>query len=277
MLSTLLLAYPNIDPVLVAIGPLAIRWYALAYIIGILLGYELIKRINRHLVPPLLTRKQTEDMMVWAIAGIMLGGRLGYVLFYKPDYYFSHPQHILAMWEGGMSFHGGMLGVIVAFWLFARRRQIPYLRLMDMIACAAPIGLFFGRLANFVNGELYGRVTDVSWAMIFPGGGGQPRHPSQLYEAALEGLLLFALLNLMGAKTGVRRYPGLQAGLFLAGYGACRMFIEQFREPDAYLGFVIGEATMGQLLCVPMVLVGSLLILRAFLRRPAESMTSVNE
>lgn len=263
MLATSLLTFPDIDPVLISIGPVAIRWYALAYIAGIVLGYWFIKRINRRDSPPLLTAKQIEDMMVWAILGIMLGGRLGYVIFYKAGYYLAHPLEIFAIWQGGMSFHGGMIGVILAFWFFARKHHIPYLRLMDLIACAAPIGLFFGRLANFINGELYGRITASPLGMIFPHGGPLPRHPSQIYEAALEGLLLFAILFLLVTCTRARQFPGLLGGVFLAGYGCARAFVELYREPDAHLGYVVAHISMGQLLCVPMIVGGLYLIATA--------------
>ncbi len=267
MLSLALLPYPEIDPVLVELGPLVIRWYALAYIAGILLGYGWIKRLNRQAA--LLSPKQLEDMIVWAIIGILLGGRLGYVVFYQPAYYLAHPEDILAIWQGGMAFHGGMLGVLLAFWLFARRHRLPYLPLMDLVACAAPIGLFFGRLANFINGELYGRQSDVPWAMIFPGSDGLPRHPSQLYEAALEGLLLFGLLALLATRTGAPHYPGLLGGVFLAGYGAARAFAELFREPDAHLGLLWLDLTMGQILSLPMIILGLGLILTAKNRKMA--------
>lgn len=261
MFSVAALSYPNIDPVLIEIGPLAVRWYALAYIAGVVLGYFYIKKLNAKNTAPLMTPKQLEDLMFWAIVGIMLGGRLGYAFFYNTQYYLSHPLEILAIWQGGMSFHGGLLGVIVAFYWFARRQNIPYLRLMDVVACAAPLGLLFGRLANFINGELFGRISDVPWAMVFPHGGPMPRHPSQLYEAALEGLLLFVLLLLLVTKTNAQRYAGLLSGVFLMGYGLSRAFVEYFREPDEQLGFIFSIVTMGQLLCLPMVVVGLYLMM----------------
>lgn len=255
-LSAAIWSYPDVDPVLIEIGPLAIRWYALSYIAGIVLGFYYIKRLNHYSAPPLIPTKPLENMMVWAILGIILGGRLGYVLFYKPEYYLSHVSEALAIWHGGMSFHGGLLGVIFAFYLFARQYNISYLRLMDLIACAAPIGLFFGRLSNFINGELFGRISDVPWAMVFPHGGPEPRHPSQLYEAGLEGLSLFIILFLCVHYTSLRQRAGALSGIFLVGYGCARAFVELFRQPDAHLGFIAAHLTMGQLLCVPMVLAG---------------------
>lgn len=259
MLSLSLLTYPAIDPVLIQIGPIAIRWYALAYIAGILLGAQLLKRMNRS-DKPLMNAKQLEDLILWAVIGIILGGRLGYVLFYKPDYYLENLSEIPAIWHGGMAFHGGLLGVIVAFYGFAKRNKIDYLRLMDQVACVAPIGLFFGRIANFINGELYGRVSDVSWAMVFPHGGPFARHPSQLYQAALEGGVLFIILMVLLKYTNLSSRRGFLAGVFLVGYGCARAFVECFREPDAQLGFLFAHLTMGQLLCVPMIMVGALLI-----------------
>lgn len=263
LFTTALIPYPSIDPVLIDIGPLTVRWYALAYIAGIFLGYVYLQKLNRTTGPLTLSKKTLDDLMMWAVIGIMLGGRLGYVLFYQPAYYLSHPQHIFAVWEGGMSFHGGLIGVIAAFYGYARVKRMAYLPLMDMIACAAPIGLLLGRLANFINGELYGRATDVAWAMIFPHGGDVPRHPSQLYEAGLEGLLLFGLLAVLAWRFGLRQRPGLLSGVFLSGYGLSRAFVEIFREPDEQIGLLLGGMTMGQMLCVPMVLLGVYLILSA--------------
>ena len=197
-----------------------------------------------------------DDFFLWATLGVILGGRLGSVLFYNPGHYLENPLEVLFVWRGGMSFHGGLLGVTVALVLFARHRKIPLLGFSDIIAAAAPIGLFFGRIANFINGELYGRATDVPWAMVFPNAPDQlPRHPSQLYEAALEGLLLFVLLHVL-VRTGVLLRSGLATGVFLAGYGLSRLLVELVRQPDAHLGFFAGGATMGQLLSVPMLLAG---------------------
>ena len=260
MLEYSFLAYPSIDPVLITLGPISLRWYALAYIVGIWLGYAYVSRLNRvRLSTPLLTTKQLEDLMVWAVVGIIIGGRLGYVCFYKFDYYLANPSEIIAIWKGGMSFHGGMVGVIAALYAFARRAGISYLRLMDLIACAAPLGLCLGRLANFINGELVGRVTDVPWGMIFVPGEA-PRHPSQLYQAGLEGLLLFMVLAFFAWRTPMLTKPGRIAGLFLLGYALLRSVAECFREPDAQLGFLWGGATMGQILCLPMALIGLYLL-----------------
>lgn len=258
-----MLPYPHIDPIALQLGPLAIRWYSLSYLAGILLGWWYIRR--EIAVRPLanLTEKAIDDMIMWAVIGIIGGGRLGYVLFYKPDFYISHPEQILRLWEGGMSFHGGLIGVILAFYFFCRRHKIAYLPLMDLIACAAPIGLFFGRIANFINGELYGRITDAAVGMVFPHGGDLPRHPSQLYEATLEGIILFLLLTYLLKRTDARAHPGRLGGIFLIGYSAARMIAEFFREPDVFLGFLFGVATMGQLLCTPMLICGIYLLAKS--------------
>jgi phosphatidylglycerol:prolipoprotein diacylglycerol transferase len=261
MLSGLLLSFPAIDPVLIQLGPLAVRWYSLAYIAGVLGGYWWVGRVDGRGGKPLLSAAQREDVVVWAIVGIVLGGRIGYVLFYNLSYYLAHPVHILSLWEGGMSFHGGLIGVIVSFALFARKHGLPFVTLMDRIACAAPIGLFFGRLANFVNGELYGRASDVAWAMVFPRGGEMPRHPSQLYEAAAEGLVLFLVLACLATRTKALQRPGVVCGVFMAGYGLARFLIEYAREPDAQLGLFFSFISMGQILCLPMIALGAWLML----------------
>lgn len=254
--------FPDIDPVALQIGPLAIRWYALAYIGGILLGWWLVARELQRKPIANLSKKALDDMVMWAVFGIILGGRLGFVLFYKPGFYLDHPAQILKVWEGGMSFHGGMIGFILAFYWFCRKYRVAFFRLMDVLAVAAPIGLFFGRIANFINGELYGRATDAPWGVVFPAGGDLPRHPSQLYEAGMEGLLLFAVLLFLLKATGARDKPGLLSGIFLIGYGLSRIAAEFFREPDDYLGFLMGGATMGQLLSLPMLALGLYLALR---------------
>lgn len=254
--------FPSVDPVLVHLGPLSIRWYSLAYIGGIVLGWMVVKRELARRPLSGLTPTRIDDLIVWAIGGILIGGRLGYTLIYKADYYFEHPAHILRLWEGGMSFHGGFAGFILAFFLFCRRYNIPYLSLMDLMACVAPIGIGFGRLANFVNGELWGRVSDVPWAMVFPNGGDLPRHPSQLYEALLEGGMLLAIMLALLHCTRLRDKPGTLSGMFLIGYAVARMVSECFREPDAQIGFLWAGATMGQLLSVPMMLAGLFLIFR---------------
>jgi len=201
-----------------------------------------------------------DDFVVWATLGVVLGGRLGYVLFYSSGYYAENPLAILEIWKGGMSFHGGLIGVIVATLLFVRRRGIRFLPFADLVACAAPIGLFLGRIANFFNGELYGRVSDVAWAIVFPRGGPEPRHPSQLYEAGLEGLVLFVLLYGLWRINGIRQRPGTLVGTFFAGYGLARTTVELFREPDTHIGFLLGGTTTGQWLSVPMVVLGLSLI-----------------
>jgi phosphatidylglycerol---prolipoprotein diacylglyceryl transferase len=259
------LVFPDIDPVLIQIGPFGIRWYALAYIAGIVIGWWWCKRLLDK-PPPVMSREAFDDFILWATLGIVLGGRLGYVLFYRPGFYVEHPLEALKVWQGGMSFHGGMLGTTLAMVLFARLRHVPLLALSDVVACGVPFGLFFGRIANFINGELWGRVTDVPWGMIFPNGGPLPRHPSQLYQAGLEGIVLFLLLFVI-ERTGARRRPGLVTGVFLIGYGTARSIGELFRQPDSFLGFLIGGLTMGQLLSAPMILAGLFLVLRARLRR----------
>lgn len=261
----LAIPFPAIDPVLIEFGPLAIRWYSLAYIAGILIGWRYMAHMAGRAagaVEPI----DVDDFVVWATIGIVLGGRLGYVLFYQLGYYLDNPGQIVAMWKGGMSFHGGALGVLAAIALFCARRRIGWLVFTDLVALVAPIGLFFGRLANFINGELYGRVSDVGWAMVFPRGGPLPRHPSQLYEAGLEGLVLFAVLCVAVYRFGALRRPGMVFGLFLLGYGLARIAVEFVRQPDAQLGVLGGIATMGQILSLPLALLGLWLILRA---RPA--------
>ena len=261
------IAFPNIDPILLEIGPFALRWYALAYIAGIILGWWLGRRMVA-LAPVAATREQIDDYVTWVTLGIILGGRLGYVLFYRPGHYLFHPWEALFVWQGGMSFHGGMLGVVIATFIFCRRQGLNPLLFADRVVTVVPIGLFLGRLANFINGELWGRVTDVPWAMVFPTGGPEPRHPSQLYQAFLEGACLFVLLRVLVRNPRLRARPGFLSGVFLAGYGAARIIGELFRQPDAHLGFLLPGITMGQVLSVPMVVVGLWLILRAQ-RRPA--------
>lgn len=264
------LTFPNIDPVAIAVGPVQIRWYALAYLTGILLAWAYARWIvskdeARGLRP---NKLDIEDFIPYAVLGVILGGRLGYILFYQPAYYFSHPAEILHVWNGGMSFHGGASGVIIALIVYSLVKKIDMWRLGDLAAASCTIGLFLGRIANFINGELYGRVTDVSWGVVFPSSGdGLARHPSQLYEAALEGLVLFSVLTLLFVNDRIRNTPGIIGGTFLIGYGLARMFVELFRQPDDYLGFVAGPFTMGQLLCIPMILIGSAFIVLALRRR----------
>jgi len=257
--------FPQIDPVAVAIGPLAVRWYALAYIAGILLGWRYSLSLCRAR-PELVTPQQMDDFIVWLTLGIVLGGRVGYVVFYNPLYFLENPGQILQLWHGGMSFHGGLAGVLLAMFLFARKRGLRYFALADIVAVCVPFGLFFGRIANFINGELFGRVTDVPWAMVFPNGGPNPRHPSQLYEAALEGVVLFAVLWLL-VRAGARARPGIISGAFLIGYGLARFTVEFAREPDAQLGYLAFGLTMGQYLTVPMLAFGAGLIAWAIRRK----------
>jgi phosphatidylglycerol:prolipoprotein diacylglycerol transferase len=259
---TFVIPYPAIDPVLFEFGPLVIRWYALAYIAGLLLGLWYMRKLCA-LPPQRVKPEDVDDFLVWATLGVVLGGRLGYVLFYKPDFYFADPVQILRVWEGGMSFHGGLLGVVIAIGLFVRQRGLRLFVFGDQVAVVAPIGLFFGRLANFINGELFGRPADVPWAMVFPRGGPEPRHPSQLYEATLEGLVLFLIVNAVYRTESLRRRPGFTTGVFFTGYALARMTSEFFREPDAFLGFLFAGATMGQLLSLPVLLIGLYLIFRS--------------
>jgi phosphatidylglycerol:prolipoprotein diacylglycerol transferase len=265
------LPFPVIDPVLVSIGPFAIRWYALSYIAGILLGWWYARALIRNERlwggPAPMTVADFDDFVLWVTLGIILGGRAGYVLFYNLPYFIEYPAQILQLWHGGMSFHGGFLGCVAAVVLFAWRRGIPFLSLGDLTCAVGPIGLFLGRLANFINGELWGRPTDVAWGIVFPGAGPLPRHPSQLYEAALEGLVLLAILAIL-IRRGALRRPGLIIGAFAIGYGIARSFCELFREPDAQLGFLWGGLTMGMLLSVPLVLAGIAFVAVALRRAP---------
>jgi phosphatidylglycerol:prolipoprotein diacylglycerol transferase len=247
-----MLVHPQIDPIAFSIGPLAVRWYGLMYLVGFAAAWWLgVRRIRQQRSP--ISRKQFDDLIFYAVLGVILGGRLGYVLFYKPGHYAANPLEIFAIWQGGMSFHGGLLGVIAAMWLYARRQGVGFLRLMDFLAPLCPLGIAAGRLGNFINGELYGRVTDVPWGMVFPHAGPAPRHPSQLYQFALEGLALFALLWWFSSKPRPR---GQVSGLFLAGYGVLRFIAEFGREPDAFLGLLAFGLTMGQWLCLPMIAAG---------------------
>jgi phosphatidylglycerol---prolipoprotein diacylglyceryl transferase len=257
------LIFPTIDPVLIQIGPIAIRWYALAYIAGLFAGAAYMRWQVTH-PPALMTRNHVDDLFLWVLGGVILGGRLGYVLFYKPGVYLANPLAIFKTWEGGMSFHGGLVGVIIAILLFARHAKINKWYVGDQIACAVPIGLGLGRLANFINGELWGRTApDVPWAMVFPGAGDVPRHPSQLYQAFMEGLVLFVVVNLLWRNENIRRHPGILTGVFLIGYGIFRIIGEFFREPDTFIGFLPGGTTMGQWLSAPMILFGLFSIWRA--------------
>ncbi len=260
--------FPVIDPVLISFGPVAIRWYALAYITGILLGWWYVLRLigNAGLwggKGSPLEKRHGDDFVVWLALGIVLGGRFGYVLFYNPAYFAQNPLAAFAIWQGGMSFHGGLLGAALAAVIFCRSRKIPLLALADVAVAAAPFGIFFGRVANFIKPELWGRVSDMPWAVVFPGGGEAPRHPSQLYEAALEGVLLFIILRFFTHHLHSLRSPGLVSGVFALGYGVFRIIAEFFREPDIQIGFLAGGITMGMALSVPMIILGVYLIRRA--------------
>ncbi|WP_428492665.1 prolipoprotein diacylglyceryl transferase [Rhodopila sp.] len=266
------LLFPQFDPVIVQVGPFAIRWYALAYITSLVLGWRLVRRYVRQ-PPAVATPLQVDDFLTWATLGVVLGGRLGYVLFYQPELYFAHPALILAVWEGGMSFHGGMLGVAIAIIIYCRRNGIALLGFADRIAVVAPIGLGLGRVANFINGELWGRPAPawLPWAMKFPRAPDCPvfptvcvaRHPSQLYEALMEGVLLAVVMFVLSRREGLRERFGALTGIFLVGYAIARIIGEYFREPDAFLGFLAFGTTMGQILSVPMAVVGVWLIVRA--------------
>jgi phosphatidylglycerol:prolipoprotein diacylglycerol transferase len=252
--------FPNIDPVAIAVGPIVIRWYALAYLAGFLLGWKYCMKLAGMDKDARPHAEDIDDFLPWVIIGGILGGRLGYVAFYYPAYFLANPGDVLKLWEGGMSFHGGALGVVVAMVLFSLVRKVSLLRLADLVAVCVPIGLFFGRIANFINGELYGRVTESRWGMVFPHAGEEPRHPSQLYEAALEGAALFVILFVLARIQAVRDRRGMLAGVFLIGYGAFRAFIEFFREPDKHIGLIGEFVSMGQILSLPMIIGGLVLI-----------------
>ena len=264
--------FPDFDPVLVHLGPIAIRWYALAYVAGILLGWRYAVALVKNpklwaLRGPPATVDQIDDVILWVTVGVIVGGRLGHVLFYTPELIWTDPVEILKTWHGGMSFHGGGLGVLLALALFAWRNKMDVLRLGDLASACVPIGLFFGRIANFINGELWGRPTTLPWGIIFPGAGPLPRHPSQLYEATLEGIVLFLLLRW---STHVRKdfnRRGVVMGLFIAGYGLARTSLENVREPDSYMPNFPFGLTMGMILSIPMILVGLWMVWRG-LREP---------
>ncbi|MGD9912475.1 MAG: prolipoprotein diacylglyceryl transferase [Rhizobiaceae bacterium] len=273
-LPLLALPFPNIDPILIQIGPLAIHWYGIGYIVGILFAWWYARRLvtNARLWPEgrlPMRPVHLDDFILWAAAGVVLGGRLGYVIFYEPGKYLAEPLRVFAIWEGGMSFHGGLSGVILAMVLFSRARGIKTWTLFDVVAAGVPIGLGLVRIANFINAELWGRVTDVSWGVVFCNermisletgtcpAGELPRHPSQLYEAFLEGIVLFLLLRILSHWLLKLGRPGFVGGAFVAGYGVARIFVEFFREPDAQLGYLLGGwLTMGMILSLPMVLAG---------------------
>ncbi len=261
------LAYPEISPIAFSLGPLAVRWYSLAYLFGILSAWFLLLRnIKKYQLP--LDKAKVEDLVFYVTLGIILGGRLGYAIFYGGAAMWQNPLHLLEIWKGGMSFHGGVAGVIIAVYVYVRKIQYSFLGLMDLVALYTPIGIFLGRLANFVNDELWGRVSNVAWAVRFPNGGFLPRHPSQLYEAFLEGLVMLVILNFAWRYKAVREKHGVVSALFVLFYGIFRMLLEQFREPDMQLGFIIGHITMGQLLSLPLVLTGVALLFWRF--KPAK-------
>jgi phosphatidylglycerol:prolipoprotein diacylglycerol transferase len=245
------------------LGPVFIRVYALSYIVGLLIGWLYCRWLTRR-PPHTMSKQQIDDFFLWAMLGVVLGGRIGYILFYNPGFFLAHPLQIFVLWQGGMSFHGGLIGVILAMILYTRKLRLPFFALADIVACATPIGLFLGRLANFVNGELFGRATGTSWGIVFPGGGEAPRHPSQLYEAFLEGIVLFIVMFVLVRFTRAKAKLGVLSGAFLVGYGLCRIGAELFREPDPQLGFLFNAGvTMGQLLSVPMLIMGTLFVLWA--------------
>ncbi len=285
----LAIPFPDIDPAIFTIhlfgASFSLRWYALAYIAGLVLGWRYIVRLVRRTElwrgrPP-MTPEEPEELLTWMVLGVVLGGRLGFVLFYQPGYYLSHPLEILQVWNGGMSFHGGFLGVIAGVVGFSRAKGAPLLSVGDCVAMAAPIGLLFGRVANFINGELWGRVSDAPWAVIFPGAGPAPRHPSQIYEAALEGALLFLVMWALGTRRGWLKRPGALTGVFFVGYGLARSFVELFRQPDAFyrsasnpMGYAVQFGadwglTMGQVLSLPMIAIGAAFLWHAHRRAAA--------
>ncbi|TAJ95296.1 MAG: prolipoprotein diacylglyceryl transferase [Gammaproteobacteria bacterium] len=257
-----MLNYPNIDPVAIALGPVQIRWYGISYVVGILLSWWLLRL--RGTRGGGWTREQVSDLVFYATVGIILGGRLGSVLFYNFPYYIEEPLAVFRVWEGGMSFHGGMLGVMLAVWLYARKTQRGFFAVTDFIVPVGPVGLGSGRIGNFINGELWGAPSDLPWAMIFPDprAGGIPRHPSQLYEAFLEGLLLFVILWWFSARP---RPVMAVSGLFLVLYGIFRTLVEFIREPDRQIGYLAGDwLTMGMVLSMPMVLVGAAMLILSY-------------
>jgi phosphatidylglycerol:prolipoprotein diacylglycerol transferase len=251
---------PEFNTFAVKFGEFGIRWYAVAYLVGLLAGWYLLRREADDKQSPM--RHETVDILInYVLFGIIIGGRLGYILFYNSAYYLAHPLAMLRLWEGGMAFHGALLGVAIAVLIMAKRHRVPFFVLTDRIALVVPIGLFFGRLSNFINGELYGRVTALAWAMVFPNSDGQPRHPSQLYEAGLEGLLLGVIMVVLWRR-GWLQQDGRLTGVLLAGYGVARSMIEFVREPDAQIGLLLNSISMGQLLSVPMIIFGVYLIIR---------------
>lgn len=261
------MTFPQIDPVIFSIGPLAVRWYGMMYLLGFIGGYLAMLHVSR-LRDYGINKETLSDLLFYAVLGVVIGGRLGYTLFYNAEYYLAHPLRIFYVWEGGMSFHGGLLGVITVLLIFSYKRKLSRLTICDLAVVAVPIGLGLGRIGNFINGELWGRITDLPWGVVFPGAGVEPRHPSQLYEAALEGLLLFVIIYVLHRK-GAK--PGVAAFSFLLGYGFFRFMVEFVRQPDEHLGFLWGGATMGQLLSLPMIIAGLAGLIYVLQRTPDES------
>ena len=252
--------FPNIDPVLLHIGPLAIRWYSLSYIFGILIGWWGFSKTSRHLQ---IKDKDLDAILSYVILGVIIGARLGNVLFYDLITYLEDPISIFKLWEGGMSFHGGVLGVVIALFIYCKKYHLPFLPVLDLAACFAPIGLFLGRIANFINGELWGKVTDMPWGVIFPYAGPLPRHPSQIYEAILEGLLLFIFMMLILFKSKAKEYPGMMSGLMAIWYSCARIIVEFFREPYVYSIYLYIGITVGQILSLVMLLAGIILVMHS--------------
>jgi phosphatidylglycerol:prolipoprotein diacylglycerol transferase len=269
----LAIPFPAIDPVAISLGPFAVRWYGLAYFAGILIGWWYARRLvlNTRIWggrPSPITPVDIDDFLLWLVIGVVAGGRIGYAIFYEPGHFLDRPLAFFQLWQGGMSFHGGLAGTIIAMTLFALRRKFPVLSLFDVCAASVPFGLFFGRIANFINGELWGRPTDLPWGIVFPGAGPLPRHPSQLYEAGLEGVVLFIVLRILTHRCLSLTRPGLTGGAFIAGYGIARILIEFVRVPDPQLGYLLGPITMGMLLSLPMVLIGIAAMVYAAVKRP---------
>jgi phosphatidylglycerol---prolipoprotein diacylglyceryl transferase len=267
ILTILTIPYPSIDPVFLRIGPVQLRWYGLMYMLSFIIGFFVLRRLAKYRKLNLST-DDLYDLLFYLILGVMVGGRLGYVLFYDLGSYLRDPKSIFAIWQGGMSFHGGFLGMILAAWYVARKKKWNFWEIADLVSAAAPIGLGLGRIGNFINGELYGRPTNVAWAMVFPEGGTMPRHPSQLYEAILEGLVLFIVLIWLYKRNF---YRGTVFWAFIALYGLCRFAVEFVREPDAQIGYVLGPFTRGQELTFPMLVLGTAMMIIYARRRPLES------
>ena len=251
----MILIKPSIDPVILSMGIFDIRWYSLAYIAGFIIGSIIIKYLNKKLLN-ILSNKQIDSFFIWSILGVIIGGRVGYVLFYQTSYLFINPIYILKIWTGGMSFHGGLIGIIISMYLFCKKNNIQFFYLADLVSIVAPIGLFFGRIANFINNELYGKITNFPFAMIYPEIDLQPRHPSQLYEAFLEGIILFIILLTYFNKTKSDPTIGKISGLFLILYATFRILIEFLREPDSHIGLIFNIASMGQILSIPLIIIG---------------------